>query len=152
MQQSTKGKSGCVLLCAIGFVVLIALAIFNSVADTIGIDRSTFIFIVVIAIGCAFGLSSMHKAKKIKEYQEQRRQYLIQKYGPETAQLLLNQNIWHGATCEMMLDAFGQPADIDTAVMRNKHTSVLKYYPKGYNRYGMRITVENGYVIGWELK
>ena len=38
-----------------------------------------------------------------------------------------------------------------TQTTKNKR-EVLKFFPSGSNRYKLKVTVENGLVIGWEIK
>lgn len=132
------------------FLVLLVIAILYSIASKVGevihVDPLIAAVLLFVVACCTIGFISSRKARN-------RMNYLVARYGPEAARLIVAKQVWQGATYDMMIDAFGPPADIDTSVMRDKQTAILKYYPQqGYNRYGMRITVENGYVIGWELK
>jgi hypothetical protein len=36
--------------------------------------------------------------------------------------------------------------------MKTKTKEVWKYHQRGANRYGLKITLENGRVVGWENK
>lgn len=57
-----------------------------------------------------------------------------------------------GMTLEMVLDVWGEPADMDETVLKTKTKRELKYDQKGKNRFGMRVYLENGEVVGWETK
>ncbi|PKN66998.1 MAG: DUF2845 domain-containing protein, partial [Deltaproteobacteria bacterium HGW-Deltaproteobacteria-10] len=38
------------------------------------------------------------------------------------------------------------------AVLKTKTKKTWKYHQQGTNRFGLRVTVENGYVVGWDKK
>lgn len=50
------------------------------------------------------------------------------------------------------MDSLGQPADVDRKVMKTKIREVWKYFKTGKRRYALRITLENGVVVGWDKK
>jgi len=84
---------------------------------------------------------------------EERRKRLLAKYGDnETSRDLIAARIWTGETAEQLRDSLGQPEDVDQKVLKTKSREIWKYGHKGGNRYGLRITVENGAVVGWEMK
>ncbi len=60
--------------------------------------------------------------------------------------------IAQGMTLEMVLDVWGDPADMDETVMKTKTKRELKYDQTGKNRFGTRVYLENGLVVGWETK
>jgi hypothetical protein len=60
--------------------------------------------------------------------------------------------VWQGATEEMLVESLGRPVDVDERVMKSKTRHVFKYNQLGKNRYGLRVTLENGVVVGWEDK
>jgi hypothetical protein len=59
---------------------------------------------------------------------------------------------WQGQTQEQLLDSLGRPADTDTKVLKTKTKEIWKYNRVGKNRFGLRVTVENGVVVGWDKK
>ena len=77
---------------------------------------------------------------------------LTGKFGPENAARVMRGEIWQGQTAEMLVEALGKPADIDEKVLKTKTRHIYKYRPMGANRYRLRITLENGLVVGWEDK
>ena len=83
---------------------------------------------------------------------EERWNYLCSKYGQENAQRIAESKIWVGATVEMMIEILGQPVAQDEKVMKTKVSKTYKYNPMGANRYGLRVYVEDGEVVGWENK
>lgn len=80
-----------------------------------------------------------------------RKNAIYDKYGhTEIASRIIAGSIWQGQTAEQLRDARGRPADIDEKVLKTKTKETWKYVPRGGNRYGLRITVENGIVVGWD--
>jgi len=65
---------------------------------------------------------------------------------------LMQKTIWQGESSEQLIDSLGRPLDIDTKVMKTKTKEVWKYDQRGVNRYGLRITLENGVIVGWDKK
>jgi hypothetical protein len=82
-----------------------------------------------------------------------RRARIYGKYGrTEVADRLIERTVWVGETAEQLQDSIGVPADIDDKVFKTKRRETWKYVRRGRNRYGLRITVENGIVVGWDEK
>lgn len=82
-----------------------------------------------------------------------RRARIYRKYGrSEIAERILSKTVWIGETAEQLRDSFGAPIDVDEKVLKTKRKEVWKYVRKGKNRYGLRFTVENGIVVGWDEK
>lgn len=82
-----------------------------------------------------------------------KRIWLTMKYKNETlVDDLLDERFWRGQTAEQLRDALGEPLDIDQTVLKTKVKEVWKYEQKGKNRYGLRIRLEDGIVVGWTQK
>lgn len=82
-----------------------------------------------------------------------RREALLAKYGdPGIVEKILAQSIWTGQTQEQLRDSIGDPVDVDQKVLKSKVKETWKYNPRGRNRFGLRITVENNVVVGWDQK
>ena len=78
---------------------------------------------------------------------------LMQKYNDQTVvERIMARSYWQGMTDEMLIDSLGAPVDIGTRVLKAKKVETYKYDRTGRNRYGTRIRVENGFVVGWERK
>ncbi|WP_298017832.1 DUF2845 domain-containing protein [uncultured Castellaniella sp.] len=93
--------------------------------------------------------SSALKKKRLAE----RRAYLMSKYhDPRIVDRIMSRTMWQGQTEEQLTDALGGPVDIDQKVMKNKVRETWKYRQQGANRFGLRITLENGIVVGWDQK
>jgi len=65
---------------------------------------------------------------------------------------MMSGRIERGMTLDMVLDVWGTPADMDETVLKTKTKRELKYDQKGKNRFGTRVYLENGEVVGWETK
>ena len=79
--------------------------------------------------------------------------YLRRKYSEEDiVQKILQGYFWSGQTAEQLYDSLGPPVDVDSKMLKTKTKEVWKYRHQGANRYGLRITVENGCVAGWDNK
>ena len=82
-----------------------------------------------------------------------RRWMLMRLYGDaEMVATILSGEIAQGMSAEMVIDAWGQPADMDEKVMKTKTKREMKYDQTGKNRFGTRVYLENGAVVGWETK
>ncbi len=105
------------------------------------------IFVLILVVSNA----SAEKAKEKQE--EQRRAFICSKYGStEIAERIISRTVWVGETAEQLRDSFGPPLDIDEKVLKTKKKEIWKYVRKGANRYGLKFTVENDVVVGWDEK
>jgi len=84
---------------------------------------------------------------------KKRREGLLTKYGdPKIVEMIMRRMFWEGQTQEQLLDSLGKPADVDQKVLKSKVKGTWKYNQRGRNRFGLRITVEDGFVVGWDKK
>ncbi len=84
---------------------------------------------------------------------ETRKDHIYQKYGhTELAENIINKMFWVGQTSEQLLDSLGKPIEIDENVLKTKKKETWKYYQKSATRFGLKIKVENGIVVGWDVK
>ena len=83
----------------------------------------------------------------------QRRKQLTEKYGdPEIARRMMRRVLWQGETQEQLLESLGTPADIDQKILKTKSKEVWKYRPAGKNRFGRKVTLDDGIVVAWDIK
>jgi hypothetical protein len=107
--------------------------------------------IVIVGTGIV-GLTA-YTNKKRREDLERRRAALLAKYhDPNIVDMIMRQMFWQGQSQEQLLDSLGRPADIDQKVMKTKVKEIWKYNQMGANRFGLRITIENNVVVGWDQK
>lgn len=90
----------------------------------------------------------------VSAYQKKRRRaQLIEKYSDDQiVDNIMNKMIWQGMSDEQLLDSWGSPAARDQKIYKTKITETYKYNQTGRNRFGSRVKVENGIVVGWEQK
>jgi hypothetical protein len=82
-----------------------------------------------------------------------RQQHLTERYGdPEIARRMMKGVLWQGETAEQVRESLGEPADIDQKVLKTKTKEVWKYRPTARNRFGLKVTLDDGVVTGWEQK
>lgn len=103
-----------------------------------------FVFLV-LAIGICVAASNYSKIR--------RRKSLLEKYGDERiVDMIMKRMFWQGQTPAQLVDSLGMPTDIDKKVMKTKTKEVWKYNETGKGRYALRITFEDGSVVGWDKK
>ena len=84
---------------------------------------------------------------------KRRREALMLKYHDEKiVNALMDKSFWQGQTAEQLMDSLGKPQDIDQKVLKIKKKEIWKYNHRGSNRYGLRITLDNDIVVGWDQK
>ena len=82
-----------------------------------------------------------------------RRKKLMKKYGDASlVDRIMKREVWEGQPEEVLIDSIGRPAAVDEKVLKTKRKEIWKYNATGKNRYSLRITVENGEVVGWDKK
>lgn len=98
-------------------------------------------------------ISGRVREKARKEHIARRRKELLDKYADAMiVERIMSKMFWQGQTPEQLLDSLGTPVDVDRKIMKTKSKEVWKYHQTGKGRFGLRITFEDGYVVGWENK
>lgn len=134
----TRGETG-LLLALVGAGV--ALAFPASSAEA----AAFYVALIVLVLVAALVVAARVALRK------RRIGALLAKHGdPQVVDRIMKASIWVGQTTEQLTDAIGRPVDVDEKVLKTKTKEVWKYAPKGRNRYGLRVTVENGVVVGWD--
>ncbi|CAM2008813.1 hypothetical protein [Acanthopleuribacter pedis] len=78
---------------------------------------------------------------------------LMEKYGDsDLVDLIMEGSFWLGQTAEQLFDSLGSPVDIDQKILKTKKKEVWKYQHQGSNRYGLRVTLDDDIVVGWDQK
>ena len=104
---------------------------------------------LLIIVGFVVVLWFVLRAHKNKK----RREALLAKYGDlKIVDMILGRMVWQGQTQEQLLDSLGRPLDIDQKVYKSKTKETWKYNQTGTNRFGLRVTVEDQLVVGWDKK
>jgi hypothetical protein len=124
---------------------LIALAVQAAVHATETPQGWILILLIVAALVLVFVLKAAAKRRKLE--------YLIGKYGNEqVVALIYSHKYWQGQTAEQLLDPLGNPHGVDRKLLKTIKREVWKYNPRGVNRYGLRITLDNDIVTSWDHK
>ena len=90
---------------------------------------------------------------KQRRAHEERSAYLTNKYrDPNVVHALLNGQYWVGQHHEQLRDALGPPIAIDHKNMATRQRQIWKYQQTGVNRFGLRITLDDGVVTTWDSK
>ncbi|WP_250623324.1 hypothetical protein [Pinirhizobacter soli] len=74
------------------------------------------------------------------------------RYPEDVVQRILAGHIWQGQSAEQLIDTLGQPVEVDRKVLKTMRREVWKYRRISAQRFALRITVEDGYVMGWDKK
>lgn len=101
-----------------------------------------------------YGLRRLSKnltAKRLAEHAK-RLAELTARFGDVAAVHIMNKRVWQGATPEMIVESIGKPLDIDERVMKEKTRHTFKYHQTGKNKFGLRVTFEEGICVGWDDK
>jgi len=64
----------------------------------------------------------------------------------------MRHTFWQGQTSDQLLESLGSPKDVDKKLLATRKREVWKYNRRGVNRYGLRITLDNDIVAGWDQK
>lgn len=107
---------------------------------------STIVILVFIVAGL-FVLAVIRQGRALARREEQ----LTTRFGPETARLIMDQQIFRGMTKEMLEESRGEPVDLEEECLRAKTKQTWKYNQVGVNRYKERIYLENHVVVGWKM-
>ena len=84
---------------------------------------------------------------------KRRIEYLTKKYGDATVvEYIYNRRYWQGQTSEQLIDSLGNPHGVDRKLLKTIKREIWKYNPRGTNRYGLRITLDDDVVMTWDHK
>ena len=89
----------------------------------------------------AFAFLTYLLAKRARLMMKSRDEELIER--------LLEEKFWVGQTKEQLINSLGEPLDVNQKVLKTKVKEVWKYEQTGKNRYGLKITLDDGVVVGW---
>jgi hypothetical protein len=138
---------------------LLPLRVYFRHSSEIRVSKKTSTFgNIVDGFRATFNLSKAVTSKfdllgQQKRAHEERSAYLMNKYrDPNMVQALLVGQYWVGQHHEQLRDALGPPAAIDRKNMATRQREIWKYQQTGVNRYGLRITLDDGIVTTWDSK
>ncbi|MEM7247433.1 MAG: hypothetical protein AAF533_19010 [Acidobacteriota bacterium] len=112
-----------------------------------GLSVSVIIGLLVLAGVCCLPMALL------AVHASHRRRRLTDKYGDVVAvEKILGRVLWVGETAEQVQDSFGRPVAVDQKVLKTKVKETWKYAPTGRGRFAVRITLDDGIVVGWDVK
>ena len=128
---------------AIGLIVAVPVYLFDKVNKSVGWQIPAAVIAAFLLL-----LLLMNMAKK-----RARLKYLRGRYLDEgIVQKIIAKRFWIGQTAEQLTDSLGPPVATDHKSLKTKNRDTWKYQRNGVNRYGLRITVEDGLVTAWDSK
>ncbi len=134
--------SSAVILGVFTLIFAVSTAIGNAIKS---IGGGVFIALIVGVIALIIFLKIAAKKRKLE--------YLTGKYGnPTIVDHILNHRYWQGQTAEQLADSLWSPHGVDRKLLKTIKREVWKYNPRGANRYGLRITLDNDIVNTWDHK
>lgn len=142
-----KDANGIFALIVIGGIVWL----FTKFTELVGgFDNLVWVGVSIFAVIVVFWiLSSLNSKRKTVE----KRKRLMDKYGDEVVvNNIMTNSVWIGQNLHQLIDSRGQAEDVDVKVLKTKKKEIWKYGHQGGNRYRLRITIENGIVVGWDSK
>jgi len=138
-RNSASGILGLAILCVIAFPFLLLMKIANS------IGAAALILGLIAVIGIIIAFRIYRKAARLAD--------LTKKYGDEAiAKRIMQRTFWLGQTNEQLIDSLGYPIAKDNVLLKTRKREVWKYEKQGKNRYGLRITLDDDLVAGWDHK
>ncbi|PIN75523.1 DUF2845 domain-containing protein [Candidatus Woesearchaeota archaeon CG10_big_fil_rev_8_21_14_0_10_37_12] len=139
IQKFTKKGIGQIWLIVIALLIIGAMRFYNVVGWF-------FSIVTVMAIIC---LAIWYYNKKQKE----KREYLTKKYKKkDIVERIMYGEFWEGQSAKQLRDSLGSPKEIDETVLKRKKREVWKYNQDGYNRFRLRISLDNDVVVGWKQR
>jgi hypothetical protein len=139
-KRMTKAESELIM-----WAVIIGLPIYG--VTQLGESMGWGVLIGVIA--AVIALVFWYKGAQTKK----RREMLMEKYqDSDLVNNLMECSFWQGQTSGQLLDSLGSPDEVDEKILKTKKKEVWKYNHQSGNRYGLRITLDNDIVVGWDQK
>lgn len=102
---------------------------------------SIIIGLIVVYVLVRMVLSRRKRAALTEKYQD-----------AEIADRIMKKQFWQGMSDEQLLESLGKPVEFDEKVLKTKTKQTFKYEQTGANRFDTRIHLEDGIVVGWDLK
>jgi hypothetical protein len=82
-----------------------------------------------------------------------KRKMLMQKYNDvNVVNKIMGKVIWEGETAEQLIYSLGRPKGVDQKYLKSRTREIWKYGQTSRTRFGLRVTLDNGVVAGWDKK
>jgi hypothetical protein len=145
---------------ALGGLFLLALVIggpiylVNAIGTAIGWSTLGFtILAITIAIITFKAIRASVAKRRCEREIAARRAELIAKYGDVVlVDRIMSRTIWQGQSEGQLIDAIGSPVDVDEKLYKTKKSQTWKYRQLSPKRFGLKVMLENGCVVGWDRK
>ena len=166
----SRGKSDRIVLRIVLLIIFIALVYVS--AETAAKELNWSILALIIAVSAVFGgavagvliwkrrkkarqaqLAQREQVERVERKEEEkarREEELGSRFGPECAQSIISGELFAGMTKEMLLEAWGEPDDLQEERVRSTIKQTWKYDQVGVNRYENRVYLENDVVVGFK--
>jgi len=129
------------LIALLTFITIIAACAYFFITYGWVITVMGIVILVLLLVITIRVKNSLKRSKLIKKYQDE-----------DLVSRIMQRTLWQGQTAEQVIDAIGEPKDIDEKVLKTKIKQTWKYFPSGRRRYGLRITLDDNIVVGWDKK
>ena len=130
---------------ALGYLIVIGLI----VGAVVKFFEKVGYLVPIVGLVGTVALFYIYKATQKKK----RREFLMQKYNDgEIVNLLMSRSFWQGQSAEQLIESLGEPVEVDNKMLKTKKKEIWKYNHQGGNRFGLRVTLENDEVVGWDQK
>jgi hypothetical protein len=153
-RRGRAGDKALAFLIVVALIVGVPIYIDMMVGDAVGwpvLIGGAVVLVISYAWFQAARASAKEKARLAEI--EGRRQQLLAKYGDDQiVARIMGREVRQGQSDEQLRDALGAPVDTDKKVMKKHRREVWKYHRTGVNRFGLRVTLEDGIVVGWDQK
>jgi membrane protein implicated in regulation of membrane protease activity len=126
----------------------------NAIGTAIGwgVLGSTILAIAIATVLFKILRTSMARSRRERETAE-RLAGLIAKYGDVAlVDRIMSGKIWQGQSEEQLIDSIGSPADVDERLYKTKKSQTWKYRQLSPKRFGLKVMLEDGCVVGWDQK
>jgi hypothetical protein len=125
--------------------------------STNGLPHGVIVFTAIVALIIVFAILASRKSDKERVDRENqhisRANGIYEKYGRgEIAERILRGEVWIGQTSAQLIDSIGRPVDVDQKVLKTKKKEVWKYAQKSARSFGLKITLDDDIVVGWDEK
>lgn len=151
MAQAAE-PSGCMAAIAFGVPAIAAIFILSSsMTFGRGLFLAAGIGVIWIAIVALIGQRMQrHDKEEAKARLESIWNGLAEDYGADDATRIMRGEIRQDDPREYVEIAYGEPDEISERVMKTKTRHVLKYGRINARSFAFKVTIEDGYVVGWE--
>ena len=145
---------------ALGGLLFLALVIggpiylVNAIGTAIGWRTFgwTILAIAIALIVFKIVRKAMLKRRREREFAA-RRAGLTAKYGDAAiVDRIMSRTIWQGQSEEQLIDSLGSPVDVDKKLYKKKTSQTWKYQQLSPKRFGLKVMLEDGCVVGWDQK